>query len=118
MTVRQDWAAGRVTGDGATQVGTIRLDVRHMKVPPLTVDLGKGSAWRGFVAMLQLGANHILTGTDHLLFLLILLLPAPLLAAGGRWNGGLAGPERHSRASAASPSPSPSATRSRWPPAP
>ena len=92
VTVRQDWAAGRVTGDGATQVGTIRLDVRHMKVPPLTVDLGKGSAWRGFVAMLQLGANHILTGTDHLLFLLILLLPAPLLAAGGRWNGGLAGP--------------------------
>lgn len=92
VSVRQDWAAGRVTGDGATQVGTIRLDVRHMKVPPLTVDLGKGSAWRGFVAMLQLGANHILTGTDHLLFLLILLLPAPLLAAGGRWNGGLAGP--------------------------
>ncbi|WP_262061024.1 HupE/UreJ family protein [Streptomyces sp. STR69] len=92
VTVRQDWAAGRVTGDGATQVGTIRLDVRHMKVPPLTVDLGKGSAWRGFAAMLQLGANHILTGTDHLLFLLILLLPAPLLAAGGRWNGGPAGP--------------------------
>lgn len=91
MSVRQDWAAGRVEGDGATQVGTIRLDVRHMKVPPLTVDLGKGSAWRGFVAMLELGGNHILTGTDHLLFLLILLLPAPLLAAGGRWNG-LAGP--------------------------
>ncbi|MET7486007.1 HupE/UreJ family protein [Streptomyces sp. NPDC005538] len=91
VSVRQDWAAGRVTGDGATQVGTIRLDVRHMKVPPLTVDLGAGSAWRGFVAMLQLGGNHILTGTDHLLFLLILLLPAPLLAAGGRWRG-LAGP--------------------------
>lgn len=87
VSVRQDWAAGRVTGDGATQVGTIRLDVRHMKVPPLTVDLGKGSAWRGFVAMLELGGNHILTGTDHLLFLLILLLPAPLLAAGGRWRG-------------------------------
>ncbi|MFG2377352.1 HupE/UreJ family protein [Streptomyces sp. NPDC048504] len=91
VSVRQDWAAGQVEGDGATQVGTIRLDVRHMKVPPLTVDLGEGSAWRGFVAMLELGGNHILTGTDHLLFLLILLLPAPLLAAGGRWRG-LAGP--------------------------
>ncbi|MEU9272596.1 HupE/UreJ family protein [Streptomyces sp. NPDC048251] len=87
VSVRQDWAAGRVHGDGATQVGTIRLDVRHMKVPPLTVDLGKGSAWRGFVAMLELGGEHILTGTDHLLFLLILLLPAPLRAAGGRWRG-------------------------------
>ncbi|MFJ9250217.1 HupE/UreJ family protein [Streptomyces sp. NPDC101776] len=92
VSVRQDWSAGRVTGDGATQVGTIRLDVRHMKVPPLTVDLGEGSAWRGFVAMLELGGDHILTGTDHLLFLLILLLPAPLLATGGRWKGGLAGP--------------------------
>lgn len=43
VSVRQDWAAGRVEGDGATQVGTIRLDVRHMKVPPLVVDLGEGS---------------------------------------------------------------------------
>ena len=87
VSVRQDWAAGRFTGDGATQVGTIRLDVRHMSVPPLTVDLGKGSAWRGFVAMVELGGNHILTGTDHLLFLLILLLPAPLMATGRRWDG-------------------------------
>ncbi|GAX54825.1 HupE/UreJ family protein [Streptomyces olivochromogenes] len=87
VSVRQDWAAGRVSGEGATQVGTIRLDVRHMSVQPLTVDLGKGSAWRGFVAMLELGGNHILTGTDHLLFLLILLLPAPLRATGGRWHG-------------------------------
>ncbi|MCX5087433.1 HupE/UreJ family protein [Streptomyces sp. NBC_00365] len=87
VSVRQDWDAGRVSGEGATQVGTVRLDIRHMSVPPLTVDLGKGSAWRGFVAMVELGGNHILTGTDHLLFLLILLLPAPLRATGGRWNG-------------------------------
>ncbi|MET9891145.1 HupE/UreJ family protein [Streptomyces sp. NPDC006465] len=87
VTVRQDWAAGRVGGDGATQVGTVRLDIRHMKVPPLTVDLGAGSTWRGFLAMLELGGDHILTGTDHLLFLLILLLPAPLRATGRRWHG-------------------------------
>ncbi|MEV7386758.1 MULTISPECIES: HupE/UreJ family protein [unclassified Streptomyces] len=87
VTVRQDWAAGRVDGKGTTQVGTIELDTRHMTVPPLKVDLGAGSAWRGFVAMVGLGGNHILTGTDHLLFLLILLLPAPLAATGGRWNG-------------------------------
>ena len=93
VTVRQDWANGHVDGKGTTQVGTIELDVRHMKVPALKVDLGPGSAWRGFVAMVELGGNHILTGTDHLLFLLILLLPAPLVATGGRWTG-LVGPRK------------------------
>ena len=31
--------------------------------------------------------RHIADGTDHLLFLLALILPAPLVAAGGRWGG-------------------------------
>ncbi|MDQ0578679.1 HupE/UreJ family protein [Streptomyces rishiriensis] len=87
VTVRQDWAAGHVDGAGTTQVGTIGIDTRTMTVPALTVDLGHGSAWHGFLAMVKLGGNHILTGTDHLLFLLILLLPAPLAAAGRRWHG-------------------------------
>ncbi|MEU6357803.1 HupE/UreJ family protein, partial [Streptomyces sp. NPDC047072] len=91
VTVRQDWAAGQVDGAGTTQVGTIRVDTRTMKVPALKVDLGAGSAWRGFVAMVELGGDHILTGTDHLLFLLILLLPAPLAASGGRGGDGSGG---------------------------
>jgi hypothetical protein len=37
--------------------------------------------------LFQLGMRHIAEGTDHLLFLLVLLLPAPLLVAGGRWEG-------------------------------
>ena len=84
ISVRQDWATGRL--EDAEQVGTVQSDIRSMTVPPLTVDLGNGSAWRGFSAMLRLGGEHILTGTDHLLFLLILLLPAPLRAIGGRWR--------------------------------
>ena len=38
-------------------------------------------------SLFQLGMRHIAEGTDHLLFLLVLLLPAPLLVAGGRWSG-------------------------------
>ncbi|MFF1546626.1 HupE/UreJ family protein [Streptomyces sp. NPDC058291] len=87
VTVRQDWAAGQIDGETTTQVGTIGIDTRTMTVPALKVDLGDGSAWRGFLAMVNLGGDHILTGTDHLLFLLILLLPAPLAATAGRWNG-------------------------------
>lgn len=87
VAVRQDWAAGQVDGERATQVGTIRINTRTMTVPALKVDLGDGSAWRGFLAMVTLGGDHILTGTDHLLFLLILLLPAPLAATRRRWDG-------------------------------
>jgi len=85
VSVRQDWVAGRID-EGAEQVGTVRIDTRSMTIAPLAVDLGDGNAWRGFLAMVRLGGNHILTGTDHLLFLLILLLPIPLLANRGRWR--------------------------------
>jgi hypothetical protein len=37
-------------------------------------------------SVFHLGMRHIAEGTDHLLFLLVLLLPAPLCAAGTRWD--------------------------------
>ena len=39
-----------------------------------------------FSSLFALGVRHIAEGTDHLLFLLTLLLPAPLLFAGSRWG--------------------------------
>ncbi len=42
--------------------------------------------WSGFSGAFRLGVRHIAEGTDHLLFLLTLLLPAPLLALRGRWR--------------------------------
>jgi hypothetical protein len=44
------------------------------------------SRWRTFVEYFQAGVWHILSGIDHLLFLLSLLLPAVLLRRGGRWE--------------------------------
>ncbi len=44
-------------------------------------------SFRGFAGMFHLGMRHIAEGTDHLLFLLTLLLPAPLLVLGSRWAG-------------------------------
>ena len=41
----------------------------------------------GFSSLFRLGMHHIAEGTDHLLFLFTLLLPAPLLAAPARWAG-------------------------------
>jgi hypothetical protein len=39
----------------------------------------------GFASIFRLGMRHIAEGTDHLLFLLVLLLPAPLIVVGSRW---------------------------------
>ncbi len=67
----------------ATQVGLFRdgrraavIDVRVFHVLP------------AFFAFVGEGITHVLSGADHLLFLLALLLPAPLLRAGGRWTPG------------------------------
>jgi hypothetical protein len=43
--------------------------------------------WAGCADLFQLGMQHIAEGTDHLLFLLTLLLPAALLVKDGRWHG-------------------------------
>ena len=41
----------------------------------------------GVPSMFRLGMRHIAEGTDHLLFLIALLLPAPLFASRSRWDG-------------------------------
>src|SRR5438270_426229 len=80
-------------------------DVRNNVIPPLFISQAGGNWWAGFRGMVALGMHHIAEGTDHLLFLLVLLLPAPLLrraspgqppllllpapmrpASGGRWG--------------------------------
>jgi hypothetical protein len=43
--------------------------------------------WAGSADLFRLGMQHIADGTDHLLFLLTLLLPAALLVRDGRWAG-------------------------------
>jgi HupE / UreJ protein len=44
------------------------------------------SPWSAFIEYLSAGIRHILTGIDHLLFLLSLLLPAVLVRRENRWE--------------------------------
>jgi hypothetical protein len=76
------------------------LDAQHRGVVRLTqgsapiiltkdrreAELGlSASATQSFFSLVRLGVRHILEGYDHLLFLLVLLLPAVLRREGGRW---------------------------------
>lgn len=76
---------------GAYTVGTVQRDTVTNTVEPLHVDLDSGGEATGFVDMVKLGIQHIREGTDHQLFLLTLLLPAPLLARARRWSGTVTG---------------------------
>lgn len=53
--------------------------------PTIVVNRGSASFTGLFGNAFLLGARHIAEGYDHLLFLLALLLPAPLIARAGRW---------------------------------
>lgn len=85
VSVRNDWETGK-TGEQVEEVGAIRVDTRTALIYPMEINLEKGSWWTGFKSMVGLGMQHIKEGTDHLLFLLVLLLPATLLVNGKRWG--------------------------------
>lgn len=71
------------------QIGVIKRDTVTNTVTGLQIDLGATGSdrYQGFAGMVSLGMHHIAEGTDHQLFLLTLLLPAPLIAIGRRWAG-------------------------------
>jgi hypothetical protein len=73
-------SARPVGTDTYTAVGVI-----DWQTQTLTVPVQSASAEQGFLAAVKLGNQHIAEGADHLLFLIMLLLPAPLLARRGRW---------------------------------
>ena len=86
VAIRTDWERGK-TDNQPLEVGVIRVDTKTTLIYPLMVNLEKGSIWQGFRGMIWLGVEHIAQGTDHLLFLLVLLLPAPLAVDKKRWAG-------------------------------
>jgi len=78
--VRKDLRHGLV-GDKPVAIGTAAFGSTRV-----AIDGHGGSWWQGFGRLFSLGLHHIAEGPDHLLFLLALLLPAPLLARAGRWS--------------------------------
>ncbi|WP_406844433.1 HupE/UreJ family protein [Flavobacterium soyae] len=86
VSIRSDWELGQ-TNKEPVKAGVIRVDTQSSLIYPLEINLEKGGNWwTGFKGMFFLGIEHIREGTDHLLFLLVLLLPAPLVINRKQWG--------------------------------
>jgi len=81
VAVRNDWDTAVFSGK-PEPLGNILFTITSLKI-----DRTHGNWWQGFRSVLSVGVHHIADGTDHLLFLLVLLLPAPLLVKAKRWSG-------------------------------
>lgn len=77
--LRNDWRGGFVA-EAPLLVGELTYGHNALPVP-----LGRERAGGGLASLFEAGVVHIAEGTDHLLFLLMLLLVAPLAAQGRRW---------------------------------
>jgi hypothetical protein len=88
-TLPNHFALFVVSSDVATRVGAVHEVIGAVRKDStgLVVERGGSSPITAFANAVMLGVDHILGGYDHLLFLLALLLPAPLIATGGRWAG-------------------------------
>ena len=79
LLIGNDWKGG-VIENGHEVFSTFNAGSRSQ-----TVDLGDTSWLKNVVASGELGINHIRTGPDHVLFVLVLLLPSVLVFT-SRWQ--------------------------------
>ncbi len=80
LLIGNDWRAG-VIDNGRDDLATFDNDTRSQ-----AIDLGAPSAFRNFRSSVTLGVNHIQTGPDHILFVLVLLLPSVLVFRAASWR--------------------------------
>jgi len=80
LLVEHNWATGTIANEGQISL-VFSPDARHQEF-----DITTGSRWRGFVAVVRLGVDHIWMGLDHVMFLVALLLPAVLVRKDGGWR--------------------------------
>jgi len=79
VLLRNDWAGG-VVGGVPELLGL--LDTQHRS---LSLELAPPSAGASLLKLVREGMQHIAEGSDHVVFLLLLLIVSPLQAARGGW---------------------------------
>ncbi|SHG82834.1 HupE / UreJ protein [Flavobacterium fluvii] len=82
----EDWENGQLTDDPPVYLGTTSYNLPLGKTDALPIKLEKGTSFIGFKSMYVLGIDHIIYGLDHMLFIIILLLIAPLRNIDKKWS--------------------------------
>lgn len=80
LLVEHNWATGTFANEGQISL-VFGPDSRRQEFEITTI-----GRWRGFLAVVRLGVDHIWMGLDHVMFLIALLLPAVLVRRNGRWQ--------------------------------
>jgi hypothetical protein len=80
LLIEHNWATGAFANEGRISLVFSPDDRRK------DFELTTSGRWRGFLAIVRLGADHIWMGFDHVMFLVALLLPAVLVRKHGRWR--------------------------------
>ncbi len=84
VIIQNDWKAGIYdNGEGQISSAVYTFSAGN---ETQTIDLGDSSWWQNFKSSLALGLDHIRTGPDHILFVLVLLLPSVLVFGAGGWK--------------------------------
>lgn len=73
LLIGNDWEAGVIENEHSVLVA-FTADARSQQI-----DLGDTSWYKTFSSSVELGVNHIRTGPDHILFVLVLVLPSVLI---------------------------------------
>lgn len=80
ISIQHDWRQGIFRNQHSPkEIGMLEWDIQTGTLKPFLVNIDAGSPWNGFKEMIHLGMEHISEGTDHLLFLFLLLLPIPFI---------------------------------------
>jgi hypothetical protein len=74
VVMRTDPVTGTFLNEGEPVPGFITADS-----PTLAINLDDPDMWKAFTGTVSLGMEHIFIGTDHILFVLVLLLPAVMM---------------------------------------
>jgi hypothetical protein len=80
LLVEHNWATGTFANENRVSL-VFSPSSRSQRF-----DLTSSGRLRGFVAVARLGAEHLLLGVDHVMFLLALLLPLALRRKAGAWR--------------------------------